>query len=191
MKKIINKLSYIFLILILTQCTKENRFLIERNSVGNVNNTHKVSDLKELFSSDSLVVRLSEGDLGDEDSKYLQDDDKYLVYSKGDGKLLLTIVPKVQLDSSSLIKYVEVNNSVFNTEKKLNLNSPFKEINNKYTIGKVETSLFSATLYIDELNATIAMRKKDIGVSEFSTELVKLDQIPDMAKMNHFTVWFD
>lgn len=191
MKKICYLSGVLFLLLLTTQCTRENRFLIDKNRVGIVTNEHKISDLESLFSSDSLVVRLSEGDLGDEDSKYLQDDDEYLVYSKENGKLLLTIVPKIQLDSSSLIKYVEINNSAYNTHKKLNLNSPFKDINSKYTIDKVETSLFSATLYIDELNATIAMRKKDIGVSEFSTELVKLDQIPDMANMNHFTVWFD
>lgn len=189
------KISYLFGILVLLlltiQCTRENRFFIDKNRVGVVTNEHKISDLKSLFSSDSLVVRLSEGDLGNEDSKYLQDEDEYLVYSKENGKLLLTIVPKIQLDSTSLIKYVEINNSMYNTEKNLNLNSPFKEINSKYKIDKVETSLFSATLYLDELNATISMRKKDIGVSEFSNELIKLEQIPDMASMNHFTIWFN
>jgi hypothetical protein len=35
------------------------------------------------------------------------------------------------------------------------------------------------------------MRKKDIGVNEYSQQKVVLEQIPDLAKINHFTIWFD
>ena len=79
----------------------------------------------------------------------------------------------------------------FTTEKGINLNSPFKDINLNYRINKVETSLLSATLYIDELNATIALDKADLGVSQFSREEIKIEQIPDMAKIKYFTIWFD
>ena len=58
-------------------------------------------------------------------------------------------------------------------------------------INKVETSLLSATLYIDELNATISLDKADLGVNQFSTEEIKVEQIPDMAKIKYFTIWFD
>jgi hypothetical protein len=172
------------------KCSKENKFLISKNKVGVITNQHTITDIDQLYSKDSIVVRLSEGDLGGEDTKYIQDDDQYLIYSK-EGKHLLTIVPKKQHDSTSHIKYVEVIDAQFKTEKELTLQSPFKEINLNYMIDKVETSLSSATLYIDELNATLSIRKKDIGVNEFSQQKVVLEQIPDLAKINHFTIWFD
>ncbi|MCF6279762.1 MAG: hypothetical protein L3J14_05380 [Flavobacteriaceae bacterium] len=188
-----NKFKILLIVLtamLFAQCSRENPFLIEKNNAGKINSEHLVSDIETLFVKDSVVTRLSEGNLGGEDTKYLQDEDQYLIYSK-EGKHLLTIVPRVQHDSTSKIKYVEIMDSQFKTEKGLALHTPFKEINFHYMINKVETSLSSATLYIDELNATISMRKKDIGVNLFDTSKVKLDQIPDMTKINHFTIWFD
>ena len=32
--------------------------------------------------------------------------------------------------------------------------------------------------------------KKEIGINEFNREKISLDQIPDLAKVSHFTVWF-
>jgi len=58
-------------------------------------------------------------------------------------------------------------------------------------INKVETTLSSATLYIDELNATITIDKKELGINPFSVDKVKLEQIPEMAKIKSMTIWFD
>lgn len=190
MKNIYKLTIILFISLLFVKCSKENKFLIGKNRVGVISNQHTIADIDELYSKDSVVVRLSEGELGGEDTKYIQEDDKYLVYSK-EGKHLVTIVPKKQHDSTSQIKYVEVMDSQFKTEKDVSLQTPFKEINLNYMINKVETSLSSATLYIDELNATLSLRKKDIGVNEYSQQKVVLEQIPDLAKINHFTIWFD
>jgi hypothetical protein len=58
-------------------------------------------------------------------------------------------------------------------------------------VNNVETTLTSATLFIDELNATISIDKKELGISKFSTEEILLNQIPDMAKIKYFTIWFN
>ena len=190
MKNYFKILSISLISIFFVQCSGETPFLIEKNTVGKINSEHLVSDIETLFAKDSVVTRLSEGDLGGEDTKYLQDEDQYLIYSK-EGKHLLTIVPRVQHDSTSKIKYVEIINSQFKTEKELSLRTPFKEINHQYMVNKIEMSLASITLYIDELNATISMRKNDIGINPFDTKKVHLEQIPDLAKINHFTIWFD
>ena len=56
------------------KCSKENQFLIGKNRVGVISNQHTIADIDELYSKDSLVVRLSEGELGGEDTKYIQED---------------------------------------------------------------------------------------------------------------------
>ena len=63
------------------------------------------------------------------------------------------------------------------------MKSTFKDISSNYVINKVETTLSSATLYIDELNATIAIDKKDLGISSFSREEILIDQIPDVSNI--------
>ena len=190
MKNISTVVIMLAITLVFTQCSRENKFLIKKNRVGFVSNTDMIGDIESIFKNDSVAKFLSEGALGGVDTKYIQEDDEYKIYSK-DGKHLLTGVPEEQLDSSSTIKYVEIFDPEFKTDKGLTLNSPFKDINLNYMINKVETSLLSATLYIDELNATISLDKADLGVNQFSTEEIKVEQIPDMAKIKYFTIWFD
>ena len=179
-----------FFSFLLAQCTKENRFLIEKNKVGVLTNASTILELENIYAKDSLVVRLSEGDMGGEDTKYLVESDEYLVYSKK-GKHLLTIVPKMEHDSTSGIKYVQIMNPQFQTDKGLSLKSPFKDINTNYLINSIESSLISATLFIDELNVTIALDKSDLGINIFDRKEIKVEQIPDLAKIKYMTIWFD
>ncbi|MFK5878026.1 MAG: hypothetical protein QM478_00875 [Flavobacteriaceae bacterium] len=182
--------TLLLIVFVFSQCTNENNFLIEKNRVGLISSTDKVSDIEMIFINDSVVSHLSEGALGDRKSKFNGDNDEYLIYSK-EGKHLLTLVPKTSLDSSSTIKYVDVFDNQFKTDKELALTSQFKDVNMHYMINKVETTLSSATLYIDELNATITIDKKELGINPFSTDKVQLEQIPEMANLKSITIWFD
>lgn len=179
-------LTLIFAVLLITSCSNNDKFKIEKGKVGFITPTTTIKDLDRLFENDSIVTHLSEGALGD---NYFQDDDKFLIYEKG-GKLLLTIVPKEQLDSTSTIKSIEIHDSRFKTEAGTNLNSSFSEINTNNRL-RPESTLQSVTLFLDELNATIAIDKEELGLRDFSTQKVSLEQIPDLAKMKSFTIWFD
>jgi hypothetical protein len=132
------------------------------------------------------VSNLSEGALGD---NYFQDDDEYLIYNKN-GKHLLTIVPKEQLDSTSTIKSIQIFDDRFKTTTGLNIRTSFSDVRANNTIDKIESSFYSATLFIDELNATIAIDKEELGLKAFSNQKVTIEQIPDLAKMKSFIVWF-
>lgn len=183
-------LAVILVSLFFVQCTNENAFLIKKNNVGLISSTDKVSDIEIIFANDSVVSHLNEGALGDGESKFSGNNDEYLIYSK-EGIHLLTLVPKTSQDSSSTIKYVDVFDTRFMTDKKLSLKSEFKDVNMNYMINKVESTLSSATLYIDELNATIAIDKSELGLDPFSVKKVQIEQIPEMAKLKSMTIWFD
>ncbi|MFY9241726.1 MAG: hypothetical protein WAO74_01720 [Polaribacter sp.] len=172
---------------LMISCGNDDKFKIEKGKVGHVNASTTISQLHKIFENDSIVKNLSEGALGND---YFQDDDKFLIFEKG-GKHLLTIVPKEQLDSSSTIKSIEIHDSRFTTESGINLNSSFLEINANNNINRVESTFSSATLFIDNLNATIAIDKEELGLKDFSTQKVALEQIPDLAKMKSFVVWFN
>lgn len=178
-------LSIILASLLIVSCTNNDKFKIEKGKVGLITSTTTVKELDNIFKNDSIVKNLSEGALGD---NYFQDDDKYLIFEKG-GKHLLTIVPKEQLDSTSTIKSIEIHDARFKTEAGINLNSSFSEINASNT-ARPESTLQSVTLFLDELNATIAIDKEELGLRDFSTQKVSLEQIPDLAKMKSFVIWF-
>ena len=174
-------------LLLFMSCNSSEKFEIKKGKVGPLTPKTSIKDLKQIFKNDSIVANLSEGALGD---NYFQDEDEYLIYEKG-GKHLLTVVPKEQLDSTSTIKSIQIFDNRYKTESGLNLSSTFAEINLHNNINKVESTLASATLFIDDLNATISIDKEELGLKAFSRQQVTKDQIPDLAKMKSFTIWFN
>lgn len=172
--------------IVFVQCGN-SKFDIAKGKVGALTTKTTVQEIEGIFKQDSIVKILSEGAKGD---NLFQEDDRYLVYEKG-GKHLLTITPKEQLDSTSTLKSIEIFDERFKTKSGLNITSTFQEINANNTINKVESSLSSATLFLDDLNATITIDNEDLGLKEFSTQKVTVEQIPDLAKIKSFTIWFN
>ena len=182
--------SFIFLFafsLLIMSCNDGAKFQIKRGQVGHLTPKTTIHDLSEIFKKDSIVTNLSEGFLGD---NYFQDDDEYLIYEKG-GKHLLTVIPKEQLDSSSIIKSIQIFDKRFKTETGINITSNFLDIDANTNIDKIESTFSSTTLFIDDLNATISIDKQELGLKAFSNQKVTLEQIPDIAKMKSFIVWFN
>ncbi len=186
MKKYSLLFLFLMLLSLLISCSNSQKFAIEKGKVGHLTTKTTIKELSEIFKNDSIVSNLSEGALGD---NYFQDDDEYLIYNK-EGKHLLTIVPKEQLDSTSTIKSIQIFDDRFKTTTGLNIRTSFSEIRANNTIDKIESSFYSATLFIDELNATIAIDKEELGLKTFSNQKVTVEQIPDLAKIKSFIVWF-
>jgi hypothetical protein len=182
-----NVLFIFAMALLIIGCSDSAKYNIKKGKVGHLTPKTTIHDLQDIFKNDSIVSNLSEGSTGD---FRLQDDDEYLIYEKG-GAHLLTIVPKEQLDSTSTIKSIQIFDKRFKTDSGLNVTSTFSEINASNNIDKVESTFSSATLFIDELNATISIDKEELGLKAFSSQQVRKEQIPDLAKMKSFTIWFN
>ena len=173
--------------LLLMQCGNTNKFMISKGKVGKLSSETTMLDLQDIFSNDSIVKNLSEGALG---NNFFQDEDEYLIFEKG-GKHLLTIIPKEQLDSTSTIKSIQVFDERFETKSGITLKSTFEDIHLNNVISKVESSLTSAILFIDDLNITITLDKEDLGLKAFSTQKINLEQIPGLASVKSLIVWFN
>lgn len=186
MKNILKITTLIIIAMICVQCN-QGEYTIAKGMVGQLTPKTTVVEFEKIFKNDSIVKVLSEGAKGDH---YFQDDDEYQIYEKG-GNHLLTIVPKEQLDESSTIKSIEIHDERYTTESGLNINSTFAQINANNTISKVETSILSATLFIDDLNVTVTLDKEELGLKEFNMQKVSLEQIPDLAKAKSLIVWFN
>lgn len=185
-KNLLSILSIVFL-LSMFSCSNNSKFKIEKGKVGSITTKTTIQELNTIFKKDSIVMNLSEGAQG---NNYFQEDDEYFVFEKG-GKLLLTILPKEQLDSTSTIKSIEIHDERFKTASGININSSFSEINLNNNINKIERTFSSATLFLDDLNTTITIDNEELGLKEFNTQKVTKEQIPDLAKMKTFIVWFN
>ena len=177
MKKII---SIVVLSLILIQCNSDKDFIITKNSLGEINKKTTVAELDKIFENDS-VVKLPEN---------LQVFSKYRVFDKT-GKHLLTISLDRTRDSIKGIGSVKIFSNQYKTEKGLTTDSTFKDVINNYSISKVEPFISSVIVSLDEINAGIALDKKDLNIGEFDMRKISKDQIPDMAEIKYITLWFD
>jgi hypothetical protein len=185
------KKSIILLIaIVFIQCTKENQFLIEKGKVGLLNQETTIKQLNTIFYKDSIVSNLALNDTTVTKKIFSITNNEYIVFAKG-GRKMLEIVPTNENDSLSKIKSIQIFDVAYKTDKGISLQSTFKDIHENYMVNKVETTLTSAMLFIDELNATIAIDKKELGLNSFSREEVSIDQIPDFAKIKYFTIWFN
>ena len=190
MIKQMNFISVMLLtLLFLVGCSSKDKYRVVKNNVGYVNSKTTVQEIDALFENDSVVKHLSEGILGYK-GRYAQEDDKYLIYSK-EGEHLLTLTPKEPLDSLSTFRYIDIHSPAYTTEKGIGLNATFEEINFLENIVKTDATFTKVILYLDQLNATFTLDKKDVGITSLTTSEVQLEQIPNLAKPTSFVVWFD
>jgi len=181
MRKRIVQLSVVFVLMI--QCKEETNYTLASEQIGKITLTTQIQELAVIFEKDSIVSHLNENNITE--STY----DEYLVYNK-EGKHLLTVIPKTEKDSTSVIDNVQIFDKNYKTIKGLSIKSTFKDIVDSYTVNKVQSTFGTVVLFIDELNVTVTIDKKELGIKDFGTQKIKLEQIPELAKIKGLTFWF-
>jgi len=177
-------LLLVLLLVLIVNCKKENNYLLAKEQVGMITTTTQIHELESIFEKDSLVSHIGEGAFAD--SAY----DEYMVYHIQDGHIL-TIIPKEQHDSTSTIESIQIFGENYKTISGLGLTSTFSDITGNYSVNKVESTFTTAVLFVDELNATMTIDKKELGINDFGIQKISLGQIPDLAKIKGITFWFD
>ncbi|RUA08788.1 MAG: hypothetical protein DSY82_06605 [Flavobacteriia bacterium] len=174
------KLLLLFVPLLFIQCKQNDTAIIKKNDVGGITKNTTKEQLFKLFEEDS-IVKIPEG------KNYVNE---YAIFKKG-GEHLLTVYPLIPKDSTQFIERVQIFSPKYKTEKGVSTSSVFKDVNANYTIKKIDPTFTSALVYIDELNATIALNKKDLGLKELDMNMISKDQVPDQAKIKYIDIWFN
>lgn len=175
----------ISIVLLIIGCNKEpNPFLIGKQHIGLLTDSTRVKDLELVFPNDSIAKI--------KDDEFSVDSDDIEIYEKG-GKLLMTLEPSQVLDSTAVIKSVQIMDSRFKTNKNISLLSTFKDINDNYKISRISNLLNSVVVFVDEINASFTIDKKELPANlrfDMSLTIEKI-QIPDKAKIKYFFVYWD
>lgn len=164
-------------------CKKEpNPFLIGKQNIGLLTDSTQVKDLELVFPNDSIVKFTA-------DEEFMGDIE---IFEKG-GKKLLTLEPTIAQDSSAVIKSVQIMDSRYKTNKNVTTLSTFKDINANYKISKISNLINSVVVFVDEINASFTIDKKELPSDlrfDMSLNIEKI-QIPDKAKIKYFFVYWD
>lgn len=177
--------SILIILLITVSCEKEidKTYLITSNSIGKLEKGSLARDLEIIFDQDSIVkdtVKLLQG-FGAT---------KIKVFEKS-GNHLLTLTPSS--DSIPTIENINIRDARFTTENGIGINSTFKDIKEKYTIKKIQTSLNNVVVFVKNSDVYFTIDKKELPSSlQYASSVnVEAVQIPDAARIKYMMVGWE
>ena len=183
MKKSFLKVLSIVIVILFVACKKnQNPFEIGKQHIGFLTDSTQIKDLKTIFASDSIAQFIS-GDA------FAGNQNSIEVFEKGGAKLLV-LTPKQELDSTAVIKSVQIIDSRYKTSKNISTLSTFKDITSAYKISKINNLINSILITVSELNASFAIDKKELPSNlRFDMSLkIEATHIPDNAKIKYFFI---
>ncbi len=164
-------------------CNRESDpFLIDNTRVGQLTKEIRINQLDSIFHNDSIVRNIS-------GNEFLNSRNNIEIYDK-DGSPLLILEPVQQFDTTSTIGYIQILDPRYETLKGLNINSNFGDVVEQYRISRIENTLNSAVIFIDELNLYLTIDKRELPSSlRYDTDTrITASQIPDNAKIKYFMI---
>jgi len=172
--------------LLFTNCGKdENPFLISKGRVGQVGQATQMKQIDSIFANDS-IVRLNPI------TNALGTQGEVEIYEKG-GTLLLLLQPEREDDPNSTISSIQVFDARYQTEKGLNTESTFKEVEDNYTIADIETTISSVVIFLKDSDVFLTIDKKELPENLRYNPSIEIEasQIPDDAPIKYFMVGWD
>ena len=180
----INKWSLliIFSILIISCGKESDPFLIDNTRVGPLTREIRINQLDSVFENDSIKRNTS-------GQRFANATSDIEIFDK-EGTPLLILEPVQQFDTTSTVGYIQILDPRYETSKGLNVNSTFGDVVEKYQISRIENTLNSAVVFIDELNLYLTIDKKELPSNlRFDTDTrITASQIPDDAKIKYFMI---
>jgi len=175
---------YILLISVLLcwSCANEKDFQISTNHIGPLTKTSTVSDIKQLFSKDSVVTTSGGG-------SFSANETTITVFEKG-GTKLIALTPKTEGDNSSTIENIRVFDARYTTDKGIHLGSTFKDIQNAYSLKRIDNLLDSVVIFMEENDVYITIDKKHMP-QEFmfdTSKKIEAINIPDDAPIKYMMI---
>ncbi|MGO1584656.1 hypothetical protein [Mesonia sp.] len=171
-------------ILLIISCAKEkeeNPFLISEGKIGYLNTKTQLKDIDSVFKEDSIVRNLVDNGFSRRN--------EVLIYDK-EGNILLILDPAKEFDSTSTIGNIQIKDKRYKTSEGLTVESTFKDITTHYRISRIENTLRTAVIFLDEIDSYITIDKEYIkGDARYNTDIpIEPSQIPDDAKIKHFWI---
>jgi len=164
---------------------EENLYLITPTQVGPLKKQIKINQLDSVFKNDSIVRQTS----GPQD---FRSTDEIKIYGE-DGSMLMSLEPLQEFDSTSTIGYIRIIDARYETKNGLNVNSTFKDVMENYTISRIENTINSAVVFLDEINAYLTIDKSQLPSNlRYDTDSkIMASQIPDDAKIKYFMIYWN
>ncbi|WP_191860717.1 hypothetical protein [Hanstruepera ponticola] len=173
----------ILTLLVFVGCSKqEDPFLISKKSIGLLNDSTQVKDLKTIYKNDSLGFV--------KNNNQFIDDGRDIEVFDTSGKPLLVLTPSKVSDSTATIATIKIIDSRYKTAKGLSTNSTFGDIKNNYKISSIQNTFKNVVVFVNEIDAFFTIDKKELPAElQFNLNAeIEAIQIPEKAKIKYFMI---
>ncbi|MFD2696735.1 hypothetical protein ACFSQ0_01920 [Mesonia sediminis] len=179
--------SALSIILVLNACQPsktDQSLLIQPNQIGLLQKDTPIYTLDSIFKNDSVVKRRI--------NSRFSSQDEFIVYSK-EGRERLVLIPKNDFDSTSTVANIQIKDSLFHTAKGISIQSTFRKIQEHYKISRIENTLRTAVIFLNEQNLYLSIDKEFVsGDAKYNTNLpIAPSQIQDQATIKHLYLGWD
>lgn len=159
---------------------EKDPFLVSKNSIGLLNDSTQVKDLKMAFPNDSIAIYKKGGE-------FVGNTNDINIYDVT-GEIALVLSPTISEDSTARIKTVRIASKDYYTKKGINSLSTFKDIRDNYEISNIQNSIKSVIVSTKEINAFFVIDKAELpGELRFDMNArIEALQIPEAAKIKNF-----
>lgn len=164
--------------------TKQDLFEISSKKIGSLTPDIKISQLDSIYKNDSIVRN-------NMNSSLLNNNSTIEIYEKGGEKLLILEPADTKPDPT--IAYIQVIDPRYHTKSGISNTSIYKDIKEKYNISKINNLLSTVVIFVDSIQATFTIDKKELPAALRAGTSAKIEasQIPDTAKIKHFMISWD
>jgi len=171
---------FILLVLVVNACAKKDpTFLITETTVGPISKTTTLNVLEDLLPNDSIIRDTVETNV----RSALK---KVKIYEKGGMPLMVLTAAN---DSLKTIENIQVLDPRYSSEKGISLRSTFKDIQEKYTVKKIVTTMNSLVIFPKESNLYFTIDKTELPYNlRFNQPNIEAVQIPDNAKIKYLMI---
>ncbi|AJR03670.1 hypothetical protein [Siansivirga zeaxanthinifaciens] len=167
-------------------CKKEQSpFEVSKQHVGLLTDSTLVKDLKAIFINDSIAEKIN-------NSGFSNINKTIEVFDKSGNKLLI-LTPEYKSDTTAVVKSVQIIDARYKTDKNISVSSTFADINDNYTISRIDNLINSVVLSVNEINASFTIDKNELPANlrfDMNTN-IETTNIPDNAKIKYFFInWY-
>ena len=173
-------------ILFLTACEllEDSKYKITNEQVGLLPKDTPAKEVESLFAEDS-VVQDNYNDIPNVPSY-----SKIKIYEPG-GALLLTLTPD-NSDSLGIIRHVRIEDERYKSQAGISLASTFGDLQSKYTIKKITTTLNNVVVFVAETDLYFSISKEELPEDlRYSMQQIEAVQIPEEAKIKYLMMGWD
>jgi len=170
-----------------TACqTKTDEFIIKNKQVGELTDSTTVAQMKKIFEKDSIIKKTH-------GQSAFEPYDEYIIVDKKNKEALLAVIPQKTNDEQAILKEIDILSPRYKTEKGVGLASDFGTFKKQHKIGRIDETFKYIVIFIDDLNATIALSKDVLPLNAQNDRRIKVDEtlIPEQAPVKKFTIFLN